>query len=237
MRSKVVVFLGPSLPADVARSVLDADFRPPAKRGDLLRAAREGAQIIGLIDGVFFQESAVAHKEILDAIALGVRVVGSSSMGALRAAETDVFGMVGVGEIYKAYRRGDLVSDDEVALTFDPVTYAPISEPLVNIRYNLRLAEKEGCIDPEGAKALLEISRSQYFSERGYESLLRKARGLVPDSAISGFEAFLAIKRRDLKRDDAILALRKMADMAREEMAKVMPRDILREDARLDGLS
>jgi hypothetical protein len=134
---EIVVFLGPSLSRARAEHILKADFRPPAKRGDLYQAAKDGAEIICLIDGVFFQECSVAHKEVIHALELGARVLGASSMGALRASELDVYGMEGVGEIYKAYKRGDLTSDDEVALIFDPLTFEPLSEPLVNIRHNL----------------------------------------------------------------------------------------------------
>ena len=117
---KIIVFLGPSLEQSAAEKILPAEYRPPAKRGDLLAAARDGATIIGLIDGVFHQESAVAHREILAAIKHGITVIGASSMGALRAAEMDTLGMVGIGEIYRMYKSGELESDDEVALVFDP---------------------------------------------------------------------------------------------------------------------
>ncbi len=117
---KIIVFLGPSLDQAAAERILSAHYLPPARRGDLLAAAEKGATIIGLIDGVFHQESAVAHREILAAIKKGVRVVGASSMGALRAAEMDTLGMVGIGEIYRMYKSGELESDDEVALVFDP---------------------------------------------------------------------------------------------------------------------
>ena len=60
---KIIVFLGPSLEQSAAEKILPAEYRPPAKRGDLIAAARDGATIIGLIDGVFHQESAVAHRE------------------------------------------------------------------------------------------------------------------------------------------------------------------------------
>ena len=83
----VVVFLGPSLPREQAEAVLQADYRPPAKRGDIYQAAREGAGVICLIDGVFFQECSVAHKEVIYALEAGARVLGASSMGALRASE------------------------------------------------------------------------------------------------------------------------------------------------------
>ncbi|NTV54645.1 MAG: hypothetical protein HGA73_04195, partial [Syntrophaceae bacterium] len=110
---RIIVFLGPSLERATAETILAAEYRPPAKRGDLLWAVQDGAEVIGLIDGVFHQESAVAHREILTAIKKGVRVVGASSMGALRAAEMDTLGMTGIGEVYQMYRSGDLISDDE----------------------------------------------------------------------------------------------------------------------------
>src|SRR5512137_1082988 len=114
---KIVVFLGPSLPIEKAYQILQAEYRSPAKRGDIFRASEEGAEIICLIDGVFFQECSVAHKEVIYALEAGAKVLGASSMGALRASELDVYGMEGVGAIYKAYKSGQLVSDDEVALT------------------------------------------------------------------------------------------------------------------------
>ena len=142
-----VVFLGPSLDRLAAAALLPADYRPPAARGDLSRAVREGARVIGLIDGVFFQESSVGHREILAALSAGVRVVGASSMGALRAAELHTLGMEGVGEVYRMYRDGILVSDDEVALAFDPETCIALSEPLENIRATLARAEEERMLE------------------------------------------------------------------------------------------
>ena len=84
---KPVVFLGPSLPGAAARMILDADYRPPAQRGDILGAARDGARLIGLVDGFFHGVPAVWHKEILFALEQGAQVWGAASMGALRAAE------------------------------------------------------------------------------------------------------------------------------------------------------
>ena len=58
-----------------------------------------------IVDGEFGQSLSVWHKEILHALHRGIRVVGASSMGALRAAELDRFGMEGVGEIYAVLPR------------------------------------------------------------------------------------------------------------------------------------
>jgi hypothetical protein len=211
-----VVFLGPSLPADRARQILKADYRPPARRGDIYQAAESGASVICLIDGVFFQDCSVAHKEVLYALGRGCRVLGASSMGALRAAELDVYGMEGVGEIYMAYKKGDLVSDDEVALIFDPFTLQPLSEPLVNIRHNLRLACGRGIIDRKTEEVLLKIASELYFPDRSYKRIMEKAEGLLPAQELQPLEAFLERERRDLKMEDAMLALRRAKEVMDE---------------------
>ena len=210
----VVVFLGPSLPEAEAKKILDADYRPPAKRGDLFKAAKEGAEVICLIDGVFFQDCSVAHKEVLYALDHGVKVIGASSMGALRASELDVYGMEGVGEIYEAYRRGELVSDDEVALMFDPYTFEPLSEPLINIRHNLKIAVKKGVLDEESGQALLQEAMSLYFPERTYERIINACKGRVAVERLEGFESFIDTQRCDLKKEDAIRAIGRARELS-----------------------
>ncbi len=163
--------------------------------------------MIGLIDGVFFQSCSVAHKEILHALEKGVRVVGASSMGALRAAEMDVFGMEGIGEIYMLYHRGALESDDEVALIFDPLSLQPLSEPLVNIRHKLGLARREGMIDSTMEEALLGIARSLYFPKRNCQRMLEGAKGEVPEDRLDRLRIFLEGDLPDLKKEDALQAL------------------------------
>lgn len=69
--------------------------------GDLLRLAPRP----GIVDGSFHQTRAVRHKEILALIDAGVTVLGAASMGALRAAELDTYGMIGVGRVYDDFRR------------------------------------------------------------------------------------------------------------------------------------
>jgi hypothetical protein len=213
----IVVFLGPSLPRDRAEQILKADYRPPAKRGDIYRAAKEGAKIICLIDGVFFQDCSVAHKEVLFALERGARVLGASSMGALRASELDVYGMEGVGEIYRAYKRGDLVSDDEVALIFDPFNWEPRSEPLVNIRFNLDLALQRGIIDIPTKDVLFHSAQSLYFPERTYERMMKAAKGRVLAETLQRFREFINNERRDLKMEDALQALQRAKEIANED--------------------
>ena len=210
----IVVFLGPSLSQDKAAQILEADYRPPARRGDIYQAARDGAEIILLIDGVFFQECSVAHKEVIYALDAGAKVLGASSMGALRASELDVYGMEGVGRIYQAYKSGHLVSDDEVALVFDPFSYEPASEPLVNIRFNLDLAWQKGVISIASRDRLFRCAQAQYFPERSYERMLNDAAKWVDEVEQQRFREFLAKEGRDFKMEDAVLALERVRRIA-----------------------
>ncbi len=215
--TRIAVFIGPSVDKETAKDILDTEYDieylPPAKRGDVSRAANDGVEIVCLIDGVFFQDSAVAHREILYALKKGVNVIGSSSMGALRASELDLYGMEGVGKIYEWYKSGKLVSDDEVALFFDPVYFKPLSEPLVNIRHNLEIAEAKGVIDGDASKKLLKIAKSMYFPDRTYQRILDDAEGEIDFEALKRFRRFIDQEKRDLKMEDAIEALERINEI------------------------
>ena len=215
MQQEIVVFLGPSLPLPEAAGILDARYLPPARRGDIPAAVRDGAKIVCLIDGVFFQECSVGHREILDAIKQGVRVIGASSMGALRASELDTLGMEGIGEVYRWYRDGEITSDDEVALVFDPESGYALSVPLVNIRHILDLAEKQGVIDHEMHEELFEEARSLYFPNRTWEEIRALAYKTLDHKKVDEFMVFAATAP-DLKRNDAIAALIHTRDVASE---------------------
>jgi TfuA protein len=204
---RIIVFLGPSLERETAETILPAEYRPPARRGDLLRAVQDGAAIIGLIDGVFHQESAVAHREILTAMKKGVTVVGSSSMGALRAAEMDTLGMTGIGEVFRMYKSGELVSDDEVALVFDPDTGYSLSEPLVNIRFTLREAELQGILTTEDRMALFAVAQGIFYPQRTYGRIVSAAGHAIDRETGVRFLTWVKLHAVDQKRKDAVAAL------------------------------
>ncbi len=211
---RIIVFLGPSLDPSEAEKILPAEYRPPAKRGDLLAAAGTGATIIALVDGVFHQESAVAHREILAAIQHGVTVIGASSMGALRAAEMDTLGMVGIGEIYRMYKSGELESDDEVALVFDPESGLALSEPLINIRFTLKRAVSEGIIDTTVHNSLLAAARSLFYPKRTYGAIVSAAGDALDGKVRERFLSWVITGACDQKRDDAVAALEYIRDIA-----------------------
>jgi hypothetical protein len=171
-----VIFLGPSLERAAARELLpDAEFRRPIRRGDLREFVNDPPAAIGIVDGEFFQSLAVSPKEILPLLEAGVRVYGSSSMGALRAVELAHYGMTGVGRIYELFRSGRLCADDEVALVFHPETLRPLSEPLVNLRLALSAAHRAGLISLAELIGLTRRMKRLYFPERTRECLLAEA--------------------------------------------------------------
>jgi len=77
---KPVVYTGTSISHSNARKILDADYRPPVRRHDIRRLLQSPPEIIGIIDGIFFDKAAVAHREIIEAIKSGITVIGGASM-------------------------------------------------------------------------------------------------------------------------------------------------------------
>lgn len=154
---RCIVFLGPTLERAQAVTILSADYRAPAGQGDIFRACKERPAAIGLIDGVFKDAPTVRHREILWAMSKGIPVFGAASMGALRAAELSGHGMIGVGLIYRWYRRFALLPDDAVAVTHSPAELGaqPLSDALVDIRRSLRAAVRRNLVTPKEADSHL----------------------------------------------------------------------------------
>ncbi|MQA74999.1 MAG: hypothetical protein GEU88_11765 [Solirubrobacterales bacterium] len=210
----VCVFTGPTLAAEAARAELDdAVYLPPVAHGDVYRVARRRPAMIGIVDGFFERVPAVWHKEILWALSEGIHVFGSASMGALRAAELEAFGMEGVGAIFEAYRDGELEDDDEVAVAHGPAEtgYRAGSEAMVNIRATLAAAVRAEVLTEATRSALEEIAKARFYPERNYADLLRQAAACgLATSELEAFRAWLPAGAVDRKRADAVAMLRRM---------------------------
>jgi hypothetical protein len=209
------VFLGPTLPVEVARSILpEAVYLPPVSMGDVYTLLEQNPQRIAIVDGLFERTPAVWHKEILFALSRGVRVLGSSSMGALRAAELHRFGMVGVGRIFEAYRDGMLEDDDEVALGHAPAEHGwrPLSEAMVNIRTGLCRAEQRGLIAARTHGVLLQVAKQTFYLERSWHAALGAGTRLgLPPAELDALREFVLRERPDQKREDAVELLEVLA--------------------------
>jgi hypothetical protein len=215
-----VIFAGPSLPPKDRPTDASLDWRPPARQGDVYKAALERPSIIGIIDGYFEITPSVWHKEILWAMAEGVHVFGAASIGALRAAELDRFGMRGTGRIYADYQNGALVDDDEVAVLHGPAElgYPPVTEAMVDIRATLAAAVKDGVLAAPLADRLTVLAKSLFYKDRTYAALLGAAAG-GDDIELAKFDAWLRSGRVHQKRRDAL----KLVAMVRRDLAAELP--------------
>lgn len=213
MDRRPVVFLGPSLDRETASRLLpQAEFRPPVRRGDLAPLLDAPPAAIGIIDGEFYQSLAVSPKEILPFLKRGVAVLGSSSMGALRAAELRAHGMTGAGTVFEWFRRGRLSDDDEVAMTFCPSTLRPLSEPLVNFRVALRAAQKAGLISAGERVALSRRMKRRYFPARTLAALAQDAP-LILGARAPALLAWWRAHAPNAKADDARQLLEQMREL------------------------
>jgi len=202
-----VVFLGPSLNSSEAATYLEAEYLPPIRRGDLPRVIADGAQAIGIVDGEFGQSLAVSVMEICAGLKRGVKIWGAASMGALRAAECQSAGMVGVGWIFQNYVSGYLRADDEVALLFDPRNYRATTIPLVNIRWALQTAVSMGVLSESALPLVLNSARSIRYTERTFAALLSAAACSEFSSEMRAFVEYMKENPLELdrKRLDALL--------------------------------
>jgi len=211
---KPYVFLGPSLPLGEAKQILDAVYLPPVSMGDVYRLMERRPSVIAIIDGLFEQTPAVWHKEILYALSQGVRVLGASSMGALRAAELAAFGMEGVGQVFEAFHRGELEDDDEVAVAHAPAAdgFRSLSDAMVNLREGLRQAREAGRISNTTHARLLAAGKSLYYPDRSWRRLFIAATGLgIPEGEQQALRDQIARAQPDVKRSDAVRLLQRLA--------------------------
>jgi hypothetical protein len=199
-----IVYLGPSLPLDEATRLLEADYRPPVKRGDL---PHEFDGTIVMIDGEFGQSLSVSPNEVLRLLDQGTRVLGASSMGALRAAELYPYGMQGCGWIFDAYMSGRLIADDEVAVTYSPLDLTALTVPLVNVRAWVERLETAGQIDGPTARLLLARARRIFYADRTEEHLFAEWGAVIGTDKLQ--RALLASGGHitDIKAEDARHAL------------------------------
>lgn len=203
---KVIIYAGLSIPFDEAKEILDSSddieviYKRPIQRGDLIQALKENPNIIGIIDGVFHQNSAVGHKEILNVMKKGIKVFGASSMGALRASELDTLGMTGIGYVYNQYASGEVDSDDDVAVMLDGDTLEALSEPLINMKYVFTNAASENIITSDEKDELLSIAKETFYPKRNYAETLAKSS--LDDEKKEKLIDFIRMSP-DIKKEDA----------------------------------
>ena len=198
-------FLGPSIPEhNLSVRYPSITFLPPAKACDIdklfiLTSSYTPTHIL-LIDGLYFSELAIRHKEIIAAIARGVKIYSSSSMGALRAAELESFGMRGLGRIFKYYCSEIITSDDEVAVIHNPSPpFEAFTIPLINLRFCLDDLVRNHIFTIDFSKQLLDQFSQIHFSNRNFDSL----KSICDDTTFNIISSSL----KDYKSIDALESL------------------------------
>lgn len=216
----ILVFLGPTLRLADAQTTLDAVYLQPAAQGDILLAAhafRPRAMV--LIDGQFEDRPPVRHKEILWAMAQGIVMVGAASMGALRAAEMSAFGMVGVGLIYRWYRRWPLAPDDAVAVHSAPadMDFLCLTDSLIDLQRTFSSLMRRNVITVDERKRLSAIARDLNFRDRTMAAVLKAAKS--PADTHAAIRGGLIAQ----KRADALLALKLAPTISTQTSHKELP--------------
>jgi hypothetical protein len=181
----------------------------------MLALANGPRKVVVLIDGLFGAARSPWHKEILLLLAHGIPVIGAASMGALRAAELDRFGVIGIGGIYRSYARGTLVADDAVALLHAPAAlgHRPLTIAEVDLRALLFRRVRERAIMPAQARAALADIIATHYTRRDAEWArhlwLRHALpGAAPTPILAG-----------QKQADALAAIELALEMSRSMQA------------------
>ena len=221
----LIAFLGPSLPAAQVRRLYHATVLPPARQGDVWRALARGPRAIALIDGVFESQPSVWHHELLAALDAGVAVFGGASMGALRAAELESFGMVGVGQIFRWVRDGVVVDDSEVALLHAGAEHGhrPLTLPLVNVRHAAAKARLAGVLSAAEARDLVTAASRIFYQKRHWPGVLEAAAPLWRRSTEPRWRTWAASGLEDLKALDAHECLRAAAEFVAADPPRSAP--------------
>ena len=215
---KIKVYAGLSVSKEEVVSILpQAEVARPVKRGDTLFDIRHGINVIAIIDGRFQDVLAVSSTELMDCMRCGIRVYGSSSMGALRAAELSPYGMIGVGDIYEYIRNTPYFRDDLLGQRLSgDMTDAGC--PYVNFMFGLKWLQETGEIDVETQTLLDQAYRDLHFGERDRFGLRDNLRSLHPESS----DELMAVANRvftehNQKKSDAI----KLLQQIKEDLTEV----------------
>lgn len=216
----IVVFLGPSLAWSEARALVRADFRAPARQGDVFRAIDDGATAIVLIDGVFEASPSVWHHELIAASACGLRVFGASSMGALRAAELPEV-VEPLGTIAHQFVSGAWNDDAYVALLHGDREsgFRGLTVPWVNVWATADAAMRAKVIDARQAREVCAAAESIFYQSRSWPSVLAALRWSQKRREALG--EFVTAHAVDLKASDARLALQHVETLRAQKRLKL----------------
>jgi hypothetical protein len=207
--TRLKVYCGLTLPApEVTARLPEAEVSTPVRRGDLLRDVASGVHVVVIIDGLFHHSLAVSCGELMDALRAGIRVYGASSMGALRASELDVHGMIGFGRVYELVRRSPFFRDDFVAQTLSMESGQALSHAWVDLHFRLAELAHSRRVNPRDVPRVERLLRELHYSERS-PAALRHLQQRQP--RLRAILERLSVPFESQKRKDALGVLQRCA--------------------------
>lgn len=223
---KLIVYSGPTIsPSDILRCAPEAEVRRPIGAGDVWERTVRRGDVYVIIDGYFYSQASVRHKELTYLLDSGAIVIGAASLGALRAAELHSLGMDGVGVVYRWFRSGVLNGDDEVAVLHGPVEtgYEVHTIALVNLRWACSVAQRRGVLDERSSRLVIGCAKDMPFFERTWDNITDDIRSRAVIGQLPGPEQLQDLQHilesRDgrLKWRDAIRAVKKAERLIRQQ--------------------
>lgn len=174
--SKVVIFSGPTISKKAIEDKMSAIVLGPVAQGDVLKAYKKFRPThMAIIDGYYENVPSVWHKEILYVMSQGVKLYGAASMGALRSAELQMFGMKGIGKIFNMYHGGEIEDDDEVAVLHGPedLGFPALTDAMVNLRVTLQKAQAEKILTSRNVDQGIDFMKSLFYKDRSRNTLMK----------------------------------------------------------------
>ena len=107
--------------------------------------------------------------------------------------------------MFEWYRDFAIEDDDEVAVSHGPAEsdYMVASEPMVNIRQTLKLAQENSVVSQDEFSELISQAKSTFYKKRNWEVLLSATKWAT-------LLRWVKINRVNLKKEDAIVLLQKL---------------------------
>jgi hypothetical protein len=204
---KIKIYAGSSLSKAEALKILpNADYAEPIKRGDIYEAVELGYNHILIVDGLYQDVLAVSPAELMDVLSFGVKLYGSTTMGAIRAAELEAYGMVGVGRIFNEVRNTLYFRDDFLGISqpfscdsVQPLTY-------MDIWIGCKLLTEKKKLTQKQMKFILKCYEGLSFSERNLNALSEQLISKNNKSIVNTI-AKIPTLMQDLKKQDSLLLL------------------------------
>jgi hypothetical protein len=196
------VFVGPSYP-DLHTTAVPfyehVAVYPPARRNDLVNLKSDPADTVVIIDGVMIYSFPPSPKEVYDLLQRGQHVIGTSSLGAIRAVELKKFGMKGHGGVYRHICSEFAFRDDELVCMYDQ-NFKYLTVPMINVRFHLEHFRSNGAISDQDLLETATLLSSVHFSARKIE-LVREVfvcRGIpLAREGANSMGGIIDVKRQD----------------------------------------